>query len=469
VDSRARQLTFVRCTWLRCRQYADIKEALTEYNDGVFPSDAEALHTVLERVYASDEKRVEVKLPPLIELDRRRQPPGNLHYKLVGNFDGCTFRVRCSLTNHPAASHTRPEHEHATNARTWWVPLCPLALVWPTLLMAHFARSIVPSQPSSKSAIDGLQHAIKLAVADILAFQARLLSMRQHEEDQEQQQLQHDADMDAVGAEPPLRVPPDDGIVGLRMEQLQRRQLAAGRESLLARVRWRLVAVALTQREYFSVLSLVLSRVLFLGVLSSLIVAGALVSIQVGLTARRRQSELAKLRQLLASGGPRSLTRTLEQRDGGNGLSESSVGRALDELGVMANDGACTGSQAVRSQALPEPADAANEARVTDGAAAALRAPPPNAAPPPRPLQEVELVSMLQAEAQPTVVEPVARGTMLGRARGDSLVEERDVVFAAMSGPAATPAAATNPMTDFISRRLSGALSGPEASQRLEA
>jgi hypothetical protein len=44
-----------------------------------------------------------------------------------------------------------------------------------------------------------------------------------------------------------------------------------------------------------------LSRVLFLSVLSSLIIAGALVSIQAGLTARHRRSELAKLRQLLAA------------------------------------------------------------------------------------------------------------------------------------------------------------------------
>jgi hypothetical protein len=181
----------------------------------------------------------------------------------------------------------------------------------------------------------------------------------------------------------------------------------------------------------------------------------------------------AVMRQLLASGGPRSLTRMLEQRDGDDFLSEGSVGRALGGLGVMANDGACTGSQAVRSQELPERVDAADaaEARVTDGAAAALRAPPPSAAPPPRPLREVELGSMpVPPQVEAAVAEPVARGTMMGRARGDSLVDERDVVFAAMSGPAAAPAEATNlPITEFIPHRLSGLFSGPEASQRLEA
>jgi hypothetical protein len=61
----------------------------------------------------------------------------------------------------------------------------------------------------------------------------------------------------------------------------------------------------------------VLSALLFLGVLSSLVVAGALVSKQVGLTTRRRRAELAKLRLLLASEGSRSLTSVLKQRDGG--------------------------------------------------------------------------------------------------------------------------------------------------------
>jgi hypothetical protein len=99
------------------------------------------------------------------------------------------------------------------------------------------------------------------------------------------------------------------------------------------------VGVALTQREYFSVPGSVLSLVLFLGVLSSLIFAGALVAIQVGLNKWRRQSELAKLRQLLAP-GERSLTRMLKGRDGGAGLAEGSVGRALVRLGVVTNDAA---------------------------------------------------------------------------------------------------------------------------------
>jgi hypothetical protein len=77
----------------------------------------------------------------------------------------------------------------------------------------------------------------------------------------------------------------------------------------------------------------------------------------------------------------------------------------------------------------------------------------------------------------PTAVEPVVSANMLGRARGDSLVGERDVVFAAMSGPAAAPAEATNlPITDFISHRLhrlsglfSAPIFAPESPERLEA
>jgi hypothetical protein len=132
------------------------------------------------------------------------------------------------------------------------------------------------------------------------------------------------------------------------------------------------------------------------------------------------------------------------------------VGEGADGAAAQraADGAACTGSQVARSQALPEPVGAAqaSEARVTAGAAAALRAPPPRAAPPPRPPDEVELGS----------------GSMLGRARGESLCGEHSVVFAPMSGPAAAPAR-NNPVAELISRRLSGLFSAPEASQRLEA
>jgi hypothetical protein len=134
-------------------------------------------------------------------------------------------------------------------------------------------------------------------------------------------------------------------------------------------------------------------------------------------------------------------------------------------------------SQAVRSQALPPPVDAtcASEARASLvgraradslaedpsacwlsmrpsssesegphgeaslGAAAAMRATPPRPAPPPRPGDEVELASM-PMPSMPT------------------------------SGLAAAPAAAMDdPVADFISHRLLGLFSAPEASKRLEA
>jgi len=128
---------------------------------------------------------------------------------------------------------------------------------------------------------------------------------------------------------------------------------------------------------------------------------------------------------------------------------------------------ACTGSQA-----LPEPVEAADAAaahenRMSLGAAAAVVAPPPKPAPPPRRPQEVELGSM-PPQAQPAAVARAASGNVLGRARSDSLVDEDDVVFAAMPGPA--PAGGMDrPITDIISHRLSGWFGAPKASQRLEA
>jgi len=160
----------------------------------------------------------------------------------------------------------------------------------------------------------------------------------------------------------------------------------------------------------------------------------------------------------------------------------------------------CSGSQAVPSQALPEPVGAAHasEARVTQAAAAALptalgsqesddhsraslvgraradslaedpstcwlsmrpsssksegpygevslgaaavmRAPPPRAAPPPRPDDEVELASM------PVPPLPTSEAE------------------------AAPAYPSNNPMADFVSHRLLGLFSAPEASKRLEA
>jgi hypothetical protein len=103
--------------------------------------------------------------------------------------------------------------------------------------------------------------------------------------------------------------------------------------------------LSIWQKKLFNVPALVLSRVLFLSVLSSLIIAGVLLTIEMGLAKRRRQSDMAKLRQLLASGDPRRLTRMLKRSDAGASLSESSVGRALVGLGVMTNDAACSSSE----------------------------------------------------------------------------------------------------------------------------
>ena len=167
--------------------------------------------------------------------------------------------------------------------------------------------------------------------------------------------------------------------------------------------------------------------------------------------------------QVPASYKPKTGPNPWLARGGGEGVPHAAAPSELAPVGEGADgaaaqraaDGAaCTGSQVARSQALPEPVGAAqaSEARVTAGAAAALRAPPPRAAPPPRPTDEVELGS----------------GSMLGRARGESLCGEHSVVFAPMSGPAAAPAR-NNPVAELISRRLSGLFSAPEQSQRLEA
>jgi hypothetical protein len=124
---------------------------------------------------------------------------------------------------------------------------------------------------------------------------------------------------------------------------------------------------------------------------------------------------------------------------------------------VAVGGAACTGSQALPEQVEAGDAGEAHENRVSLGAAAAVMASPPKPAPPPRHPEEVELGSMpVLPLAQPTAVAHVASGNVLGRARGGSLVDEHDVVFAAMAAPAAAPADdSNNPITEIIPRRPS--------------
>jgi hypothetical protein len=169
---------------------------------------------------------------------------------------------------------------------------------------------------------------------------------------------------------------------------------------------------------------------------------------------------------------------------------------AWAEVGIAA----CAGSQAGRSQALPPPVDAghASEARVTQAAAA-----PP-------------LTALGSQES-----DDHSRASLVGRARADSLAEDPSACWLSMrpsssesEGPygelslgaadamrappprpapplrtddevelasmpvpplptseaAAAPAnAMNNPMAAFVSHRLMGLFSAPEASKRLEA
>jgi len=118
------------------------------------------------------------------------------------------------------------------------------------------------------------------------------------------------------------------------------------------------------QRNHFSVPSSLLTTVLFLSTISSLVVAGVLIVVQIGLAKEHRESQVAKLQQL-AEAPP-------------------------------------------DAPALPsESADAArvSEERASLSATAAVLAPPPNPAPPPRAAKEVELASTPTAMPVPTSVD----------------------------------------------------------------
>jgi hypothetical protein len=211
------------------------------------------------------------------------------------------------------------------------------------------------------------------------------------------------------------------------------------------------VALVLAQKHYFSVSSKVLSTVLFLGVISSLVVAGGLVVIQVGLTERRRQSELAKLRHLWRRPGSRKQTNEKLRE-----LLARARSRKSTKTTTRRGEGATTTSDAVHTSCKPkisEPKasdamrseqnmDADQNPSASLGSAKNL----PLSAPPP---DLVELTtSQNSTEAGQTGNQPLsAEDCEIGyNSRGSLLANEESAIFAVLRDSTKTePAAELRP------------------------
>jgi len=146
-------------------------------------------------------------------------------------------------------------------------------------------------------------------------------------------------------------------------------------------------------------------------------------------------------------------------------MSESSLAahKAGDTRAGGENLFADAGGAVSGPRAVPQPVDAANasaahENRMSEGAAAAMVAPPVRPAPPPRPADSSELVSLPPPTSGLVAAAPT-NATQLNSTSGEQPV--------AVAPP---PADSANvPFTDYLSHRLKGMFSAPEASQSLEA
>jgi len=221
------------------------------------------------------------------------------------------------------------------------------------------------------------------------------------------------------------------------------------------------VKMSFEQREYFSVPSLVLSRVLFLGVLSSFLIAGVLVSIQVGLNRRRWQSEFAK--KLLASVGPRRPNRMLMTNDAACGSCEPQAGRnrsaqpSEDEVELVSMPTAepvqrgrtLSDIEPGNAQQLPRPRPRRRSSAERDEmrvlASRGSREHPPSHRLSGRVKQlSQHTESELQDESDSPSSGVVGRASgVVGRARGNSLAEEPSTCWLAMPTSAEAGASKT--------------------------